>query len=445
MMLSNHFIQERIILPVSDRVTGLSVSKSLRFLMESLNWTREQIDAFQNERLRLLIEHAYNHVPYYHDLFDRLGIRPSDIRVKEDLARLPILTKTIIKQEGTERFLATNIPHRKMIKAASSGSTGEPLIYYRTKDANSMSIASHLRGWYSMGYRLGDRFAKLSQGARKSKLKLVQDWFSNNLYLPTSPLTDENFEYILRKIEQYKPSVIRCYPDPLLLLARYKRKHPEYTYSPDAITTTGQTLHDKDREVIEDTFNCKIFDAYGCEGTANIFECTSHGCYYSTEEYGISEILDKEGHTVQQGVGQLISTDLWNYAHPFIRYNTQDMVEVDDGVCACDMAHLKVRRILGRDTDVLEMPSGKKFSVYEFIFLVDKAELNRAVEQYQVIKRKDNSVLFRLVVNDRYTPEVEKYIIDFWQKEFEVPVSIEVVPEIPIMQNNKRRFIINEQ
>ena len=105
---------------------------------------------------------------------------------------------------------------------------------------------------------------------------------TNNLYLATTPLTDENFANVLRQIESYKPRVIRCYPDPLLLLARYKRVHPEFAWSPVAITTTGNTLFPETRKEIEEAWGCKVFDSYSCEGNSCVFECPTHTCYHST-------------------------------------------------------------------------------------------------------------------------------------------------------------------
>ena len=92
------------------------------------------------------------------------------------------------------------------------------------------------------------------------------------------------------------------------------------------------------------------------------------------------------------------------------------------------------------------MPSGRQFIVHNFtgFFQTDIPELKRAVDQFQVIKKKNGNVVFRLVVNKNYDVEVEGYITRFWQQEFGVPVVIETLEEIPIMHNNKRHFIINE-
>lgn len=446
MSLTN-FITEKVILPVSDIITGQSVNKYFKFLMKSKNWTRAELDNFQNQRLKMIIQHAYQQVPYYHDLFNSLNLKPEDIQSKEDLQKLPILTKAIIKKEGIDRFTAKNISSKKVVDGFSSGSTGEPLFFKITKESYSMAIAADLRGWYSMGYRLGDKFVKVSVNPRSSFIKRLQDKMTNNLYLPSNPMTNERLEHILEKIERFKPKVIRWYSDPLIILAELKNDNAtKFKHIPDSINTTGNILSPNDRKFIEEAFQCKIFDSYGCEGNSPVFECVTHDCYHSAEEYGISEILNHDENVTDKGVGRLISTDLWNYAHPFIRYDTQDLIEIDDEKCKCGSNHLKVKRILGRENEVLLMPSGRKFIVHDFtgFFESPSKELNKSIDHFQVVKRQNHSIVFKLVVNGNFNEDVRKYLISFWEEQFKTKVEIELVSIIPLMHNNKRKFIINE-
>jgi phenylacetate-CoA ligase len=439
-------ISENIILPISDIITGQTISKKLDFLMKSQWWDEKQLKQYQEERLCILIKHSVETVPYYRDLFLELNLKPQEIKTIEDLKKLPILTKTIIKKEGIERFTSNALPNNKKKIFGSSGSTGEPLFYYNTKEAYSLILAANLRGWYWMNYRLGDKYIKLSQNARKKTIKRLQDKMSRNRYIATNPLIDSNYNYILSEIERYKPKVIRCYPDPLLFLARYKQNHPEFIYQPQAITSTGNTLFPETRIEIEKAFGCKIYDSYSCEGNSTVFECPTHSCYHSTEEYGISEVIDDKGNNIKTGVGRLVSTDLWNMAHPFIRYDTQDFIEIDETPCTCGRKLLKVNKILGRDNEVLVIDSGRKFIVHNFtgFFQTDSLALNRSVDQFQVVKKQDGSVLFRLVVNKKYNDSVNDSILLFWKNELKAKLKIEIVDQIPLTQSGKRRFIINE-
>ena len=442
-----NLFSENIILPVSDILTGQSVYKYLSFLNKSQFWSRDQIDRYQTERLRQLLEYAYFNVPFYHDYFSEFRINLSDIKTKADLSKLPILYKTTIKNEGISRFSSNSFPTGHLVKSSSSGATGEPLFYLTTKDAYSFNLATSLRGWYWMGYRLGDKYIKLSQNPRKRFIKRLQDKMSRNFYLPTNPLIDSNFKFILDEIEQYKPKVIRCYPDPLHFLARYKKSHPEYQYKPLVIATTGNTLYPEIREEIEAAFGCKIFDAYSCEGNSIVYECPTHTCYHSAEEYGISEVIDEQGNPVKNGIGRLISTDLWNYAHPFIRYDTQDLVEVSDEPCSCGRKHLRINRIIGRDNDVLTAPNGRKFIVHNFtgFFQTDWPQVKRAVDQFQIVQKNDGSLALKLVVNKNFDMTVKKFVENFWEKEFTTPVEIVVVENISLTSSGKRKFVIKEK
>jgi phenylacetate-CoA ligase len=414
--------------------------------MNSQWWDENQMKQYQEERLRILIKHSVATVPYYRDLFKELRLNPDDISSRRDLKKLPILTKAIIKKEGIDRFTSSVISKRNLRNFSSSGSTGEPLFYFNTKEAYSVILASNLRGWYWMNYRLGDKYIKLSQNARKDFLKRFQDKMSRNLYLATNPLIESNFNFILNEIQKFRPKIIRCYPDPLLFLARHLKNHPEFHYHPQAITTTGNTLHPETRSEIENAFECKIFDSYSCEGNSTVFECPTHNCYHSTEEYGISEVIDDQENNVATGVGRLISTDLWNLAHPFIRYDTQDLIEIDETPCICGRKHLRINKILGRDNEVLIMKTGRRFIVHNFtgFFQVDSSEINRSIDQFQVVKKQNGTILFRLVVNGKYSDSVSEYIRSFWENEFKARVVIEITDQLPLKANGKHRFIINE-
>ena len=174
MSLYNGFARN-IILPLGDMVMGRTVLKRLKFLEKSQWWSQNKLIAYQNKKLRKLIKHVYVNVPYYNELFKKRGLLPTDIQTIDDLNKLPILTKEDIRNNFPDRIVARNIPRRKLLHFASSGSTGEPLRYYKTPESYSYRIACNLRGWYWMDYKLGDKFVKLSQNPRQTANKKIQD------------------------------------------------------------------------------------------------------------------------------------------------------------------------------------------------------------------------------------------------------------------------------
>jgi len=429
-------LYEHIILPLSDLLTRQRVHHYLRFLLKSAKWNEDQIAEFQNQRFRQLMNHVSVHVPFYRDWLREHNLKASDFNTIADVVKLPVVDKAIIRREGISRFMADNVSPRQRMLSHSSGSTGEPFEFYVSREAYSVNMAAKLRTWYDVGYRLGDSYIKLSSSPRESMLKRLQDKATNGTVVSFNSLDDTALERILSAIEQKRPSIIRTHPNAIYYLARFRERHPGvYHFSPKYIMTTSSNLPIPFRDVIQRVFECDVIDAYSCDGTPNTAETTAHDGYHVSKEYGLIEVLDENNMPVLDGVGTVVSTDFWNYAMPFIRYNTRDLVQVDSqGI---------IQRILGRECELLEMPNGKRFTgqVIEDYFIY---RTNYSVEAFRVVNRRDGSVLFSLMVNDKFTETIRKEIVDHWQKELETDVEVVVVDYIPLMNNNKYLTIVNE-
>ncbi|MFC2153000.1 phenylacetate--CoA ligase family protein, partial [Bacteroidota bacterium] len=437
-------ITEEIILPLSDLILGQSINKHLRFLLKSQYWTKDELESYQNKQLRKLITHSYKYVKYYHELFDKLGLKPEDIRTKEDLHKIPILTKEDIKREGLENFTSTAFSKKRIDKISSSGSTGEPLQFYKTKHSSSFNKAAAIRAWYWHGYRLGDKYVKISMNPRTSFVKQLQDRLNNCKYLSSNQLVRKEFQEIANEISRFDPKIIRCYPVPLLFLtAIIKDFGNKIGDSLLAINTTGSTLHDDSRNKIEEVFKRKIFDGYSCEGGAICSQCETHENYHFAEEYAISEFIEDDytkadpEHPVRH-----ITTDLQDYATPFIRYDSQDYIVLgNNSPCSCGRAYQNIKKIKGRDSDILLTPSGKYLIVENFVAYFQWVE---SVEQIQVVQNSINSIVINLVINEKFSQKVHVELLNYWRKYIgsDVNLTIELVNEIKLTPSGKRRTLI---
>ncbi len=441
-----NFLSERIILPTSDIALGLSIRKTLDFLFKSQYWQRQQIDDYQNMKLQKLVRHAYTNVPYYNSLFKKLKLTPEDIKTKSDLLKLPILTKEEIKNNFPERFIARNLPSKSMVYESSSGSTGEPFQFYKTKISETYSKASAIRAWYWMGYRLGDSYAKLSMNARSTCSKKMQDKVNRCTYLYSQQLIKSNFDVIINEILRIQPHFLRSYPAPLVFLVSQAEERGllnQFSFM-KAVTTTGSTLHTRHRKYIENTLNLKIYDSYSCEGGGIVSECENRYNYHSTEEYSITEFMEdnftKNDH---DKACRLITTDLHNYAVPFIRYDTQDYVVPDRSgeVCPCGRHLLAIKKIKGRDGDILVTPTGKNLIVENFVAYFEWID---SVEQIQVVQNKLDEIIFNLVVNKRFNEKIKNDIQNYWMEYIgnDVRVKIVLCDELKLTPTGKRRIVI---
>lgn len=423
------FLHEHIILPLSDLIKGEQVHKYLRLLKEAERWSQQQMADFQQQRLRELFTYAAKEVPFYREWFQTHDLNPTDIT----LDQLPIVNKEIMRREGVDRFSAKHFPIKKRITTRSGGSTGEPFTFYETKISYSVNMAAKLRTWYLSGYRLGDRYMKITNGKRPSKVKQIQDLMNNCVYVPFYSINDDILKSVLDKIEHTKPTIIRSYPSPLYLLARYRNSHSGYHFTPHHIMTTGSTLTKDYRDEIEKAFGCDIIDSYSCEGTPNTYETPLHDGYRVTDYFGIIEVIDNNNKPVANGIGRVVSTNLWNFAHPFIRYDTQDLVEVKDG---------RIIRIMGRQCETLVEANGTLLTVHNFTHYF--SDNFPSVDGWQVVKQKDGNIRFRLVVNKLFSHDDEHNIINHWSSCTGKDISLEIVDKLPLMSNNKHLSIIDE-
>lgn len=438
-----NFINRKINLPISDLLLNRKIDYFLKFMEKSQYWSLNNLENFQNEKLKDLIIHSFNNVQYYNELFKELKLTPNDIRTKSDLIKLPILKKETIKK-NINKFKAHNISPKNYIHAHSSGSTGEPLHYTLSKDAYSLNKACYLRGYSWMGYELGDKGIKISHGKRKLFNKKLQDRINRFLLFPYS-YSKDNIENLIILIRKNRPEFIRSYPDPLLFIANYCIKKDITFNGVRAINTTGNTLFNETREAVEKVFNTKIFDSYNCEGGALVFECPTHNGYHSSMEYGITEIVDPEGKEVKANEqGRLITTDLWNYATPFIRYDSQDLVVRGDNYCSCGRGLITIKRILGRDNDVLVTPSGQFLIAQVFTTFF---KMQKSVDHFQIYQERLNKIIIKLEVNISYSKEIEKTIIKHWvgYMKNDVRIEIELIDKIELLNSNKRRFLIRNK
>ena len=434
-----------VFMPLNDAFQGLSISKNLYLLEESQFWSRTEHENYQNERLKDIIHHAYNEVPWYRENFKIRKLTPRDITTIHDLPKLPVVTKEIIRQEGWDKFTPRSGNSSKQFSFFSSGSTGEPFLFYLTRESYSMKYASAIRGWQWMGYQLGDPYAKLSQNTRKGWQKKLQDIINRSSYYYIADLKPDTLLKLIHQLDHERPAYIRCYPDPLFFMARIMQKKDIKFSWVKAINTTGNILHDEARQLIEKQFGCKIFDGYSCEGSAQFFQVNGYDGYLGSMETAVTEVIDEMGHPVAAGeTGRHITTELWNLAMPFIRYDTRDLVILDKQITRSNRNLFSLKKIIGRESDILVTPDGNLLIVHLFTIYF---EYFKSIEQFQVEQTDEGTFIFRLVVNRDFSQAEERKIKEYWKKFLGsgVKVNIEIHDQIPLLYSGKRRFLIRNK
>jgi len=431
--------------PVAERLKGWPVRKYLAELQQSQWWSPERLRALQDQKVRTLIRHAYETVPYYRRLFDTNGLKPEDVSTVDDLPRLPTLSKDAIRAAGLDAMLSSKFQRSELVAMSSSGSTGEPFRYYLTEDEKARKWAALFRFWSWAGFRLCDRYAVLAARPYRAFTSGVLAWlearFSGALNLSAFQMYEEEAVRYAERLAKFKPLMLRGYASSLYYLAQVVKER-WLQLRLNAVCSTGETLFRFQRELIETVFHCKVFDAYGGEGMETAGQC-DQGTYHINAEGVVVEVVDDRGRRCSPGVpGRVVLTDLNHYSMPFIRYDIQDLATYTDRACPCGRALPALGRIYGRLTDVGVTPSGKAILVHHFTALFMKHV--DAVEAFQVVQEQPSLFVVKLVPGARFAELRDTVLAELQQiVGSDCKVEIVILDKIPLGTGAKRRLFVS--
>jgi phenylacetate-coenzyme A ligase PaaK-like adenylate-forming protein len=427
-------------------------ARSYYDLLKVSEWySPEQVRELQETRLRQLIRHAYLHVPYYAERMQELDLRPEDIQTLDDLRKLPMLTKASLRENLYFDLFADNHRKPEMQKIATSGSTGEPLVLYADRRQLEMRWASTFRSAEWTGWRFGDRQARLwhqTLGMSSSQVfrEYVDAWFMRRLFIPAYEMNDDNLADLVARLRHFRPVLVDGYAEIFNFLAHYAHQHGGTGITPKAIMTSAQIMPPQVREVIEREFRTHVFDKYGSREFSGIaYECDHHQGHHIVAESYIVEIL-KDGRPARPGeLGEVVITDLNNYAVPLIRYRIGDLaVATDpDEVCGCGRGLPRIGRIEGRAQAIVLCANGTWLPGTFFAHLFKDYDF--AVRQYQVVQREQNAIELKIVPEAGFSPVVQQEILAHLHRFMgdAMRIDVQLVDSIPLLRTGKRTGVIS--
>lgn len=413
--------------------------------------SRDFLQDYQEDRLRKIIHYSYEKIPYYHRLFKSIDLKPEQIKSVEDLEKIPILTKEHIFSHYNE-FMPIDLESNEWVRGTTGGSTGEPLQYRMTKKDAIMGLAIMYANWDWAGYKLGDKIAVIAGSSifPNTGFKMVNSikaFMLNEKRYSSFDLSHEFMDRMVTQLNKFKPDFIRGYVSSICLFADHiKERKIKINFQPKAVFTTAEVLFEHQRNIIEEVFGCKAFDQYGLnDGGVTAYECGMHNGMHIDMLRSIMEIVDDNGHGVEQGKeGHILATSLHNYAFPFIRYNTQDMGIPSDKVCTCGRKTPMLSKVRGRMFDFVLPPNGKLIHGEFFAHIFWEIEW---AKQFQVVQKEKNKLIIRIVpkikdgIKDEYLEKMKKII---YNRTGPMEIEFEIVDKIEPSPSGKWRFIIRE-
>ncbi len=426
---------------------GADFTRLAAFLERSQWMTPDELRACQEERLRLVIGHAYENVPYYREIMDALSLRPSDIETIDDLPKLPILTKEAVRAHA-ERLISRTANRRDLKKIHSAGTTGSSLFLYWDHAVDVMNNACMWRGRRWAGFEFGRPYATLLGRAvvplrqtRPPFWRVNRSW--NQLFLSPLHLKEENAPAYLSAMREFGVEALDAYPTSAYLLARFLEAEGEYLPL-TCVFTTSEPLLGFEREMIEERFRCRVFDGYGqAERVMYSSECERHTGHHVYDEYGITELVDDEGAPVRDGyAGLVVATGLHNLGMPLIRYAVNDTATMSTRRCECGRGLPLLEGVAMRAEDVIVTPGGRMVPP---LLLARAFKLIPGIVRSQIIQHIPDEITTKLVVRAPLSPDVEERFRRNLCERLgpDVAVRIQYVDEIPLAGRGKYRRVIS--
>lgn len=423
-----------------------NIQKYVSEYMQTDHYSSEQIEQYQMHKLQALLDFSYQHVPYYHRLFDSLGLKPTDFQSTSDLQRLPILTKEIIRREGSNMY--ADISQKGVKLTSTSGSSGHPVVLRKTKQAREIEQALMYR--YKLNGGINPNNCSLViwgghsfsfAGSIRNKIK---QWLLNEYLFDTYHITDKSISDIISILNTGKVSYLRGYTSAVYYVAQEILARG-LCYNIPFVSVSAEKLLDSQRTIIEKAFGPNLFDQYGCgECGAIAYECKEHNGLHHNFEHSVLEVLDDNNSPA--ATGRVVLTNLDNYAMPLIRYENGDIVTLSDTKCACGRQSMLIKRIEGRTLDVIYSENGTQVHTGFLIEVMLKQDIleKYQIRQFQIIQKEPLMFVCKYVASHTISESDGVELEKIYQKYLgdHIQLRLEQVDTIYIPESGKRHFVI---
>ncbi len=330
----------------------------------------DEITAIQNARVRSIVAHAYDTVPWYRETMDASRLDPRDFRTADDLALLPLITPSDLAHNRT-RFASRNFTDGRALDIASSGTSGyaksishDPAALFMTlaHGHRQRRVISHFVG-RTLGYR------EMRVARDNSVAFQIRRFYEANSWIPrrvdlerTRASTAEGFESTIARLNEAKPDVVHGWGAHIGAVFRHAARHGLKVHRPRCITYGAERMPDADRALIEQDFAVPIVSTYQAAEALRIgFQCEQRKVFHLSIDHTATRVVNESGKTVAPGErGEVVISNLVNRATVLLNYRLGDIVTASSTACSCGRTLPSIDSIDGRSIDFLVLEDGRK-------------------------------------------------------------------------------------
>ena len=436
-----------LVFPLHERLKHHDTVAVRRQLEQTQWWSPDRLAQLQLQRLRSLLQHAQQHVPYYRELFARTGFEPAAVTSLADLQRLPFLGKAEIRA-NPDALKADNAVG--LARFNTGGSSGEPLIFFIGNQRVSHDVAAKWRATRWWGVDIGDPeivvWGSPIELTAQDRVRALRDTLLRTELLPAFEMSAAKLDGFVARIRERRPKMLFGYPSALSHIARHaeKRGMRMDELGIKVAFCTSEKLYDHQREAIERIFGCAVANGYGSRDAGFIaHQCPSGGMHLTAEDI-IVEIVDADGRVLPAGeAGEIVVTHLATGDFPFIRYRTGDVAVMDTASCACGRGLPMLKEIQGRATDFVVARDGTVMHGLALIYILRDLP---QVAGFKIMQESLDLTRVQVVPGPGFDADITRHIQRGLAARLGEGVHIEVeeVNEIAPEKSGKYRYVLSK-
>ena len=364
----------------------------------------DEITALQNRRVRAVVAHAYDSVPYYREVMDAARLQPRDFRTADDFARLPVLTGRELARDP-QRCLSSRYANGRALEVRSSGTSGYSKAIFYDAAALFLALAHGHRQRHALARFVGKTYGyrEMHLVREKGVAHQLREFYESHSWVPRKVDLDrdsaspgESFEGTIARLNMFKPDVVRGYGTHVGALFRFASTHQLPLHRPKCVAYGADRMADADRVLIESEFGAPVISTYQAAEALRIgFQCEERKAFHVSIDHTAVRVVDAEGNPVAPGgKGEIVISNLVNRASVLLNYKLGDVVTLSAEPCACGRTLPTIEAIDGRADDFLTLEGGRRMHA-----LVALAPLLRVagVVQVQLIQEETQRFVLKVV------------------------------------------------
>ena len=336
-------------------------------------------------------------------------------------------------QEAGQQLVSNNIPaeHGNVFEVETSGSSGTPVKIKATGLTQLFWNAFILRDHFWQKRDFNKTFAvfRLTKHMDTNQAHVSQDWGKlTRVITPTGNMVAYDVRNPVEKqvncLLEYDPGYLLTFPSNAFRIASRLRETNQKLTNLKGIMLISENMTPEIRQLCTEVFNVPIADIYSSAEVGYMaFQCPDHDHYHIQSEGILLEILDNNDQPCKPGqIGRVVISTLHNFASPLIRYANQDYAEVGES-CDCNRGLPVIKRILGRERNMITYPNGK--TSWPFLEKVVRKKITPAT-QFQIIQKTRHDLELRLVISRDTSAGEERKIIVYFQEHLGYPFNITI-------------------